>query len=193
VTVPTFGWNDQRLAARSRTAFTQADRVSPLPLAASSYSAFLASLMRILRIVLSPCSGGSGGLPGLGRWFGFLLTMMYLRRLAFCCARVAHRQLPGSYPFVPSILSIVLPGGRSPMSYRKFRKSCQRSQTVTPLAPYSSYPQPFGFVQRVIMDFQVLCVGVRFPMPVIVTTENSSCNSLLGHDLMSTHLIRRLR
>jgi hypothetical protein len=56
-----FGWNDQRLAARSRTAFTQADRVSPLPLAASSYSAFLASLMRIVRYSRSPFS--TGGLP----------------------------------------------------------------------------------------------------------------------------------
>jgi hypothetical protein len=61
VTVPSFGRTSQRLAARSRTAFTQADRVSPLPLAASSYSVFLASLMRIVRYSLSPF--WTGGLP----------------------------------------------------------------------------------------------------------------------------------
>jgi hypothetical protein len=56
-----FGRTSQRLLARSRTALTQADRVSPLPLAASSYSAFLASLMRIVRYSLSPFS--TRGLP----------------------------------------------------------------------------------------------------------------------------------
>lgn len=65
ITNPTFGGRYYRLLARSRTALTQPDRVSPLPLAASSYSAFLASLIRIVRYSLSPFS--TGGRP-LGRF-----------------------------------------------------------------------------------------------------------------------------
>jgi hypothetical protein len=63
-----------RLLARSRTDFTQADRVSPLPLAASSYSAFLASLIRIVRYSLSPFSTGGLPLPRFGAFMGTVCT-----------------------------------------------------------------------------------------------------------------------
>ena len=56
-----------RLLARSRTAFTQPERVSLALAAARSYWAFRASLMRIVRYSRSPFSTGGRptGLLGL--------------------------------------------------------------------------------------------------------------------------------
>lgn len=53
---PTFGWNDQRLAARSRTRLTQPERVSFALAAAASYRALRSALTLNVRYRRSPFS-----------------------------------------------------------------------------------------------------------------------------------------
>lgn len=63
-----------------------------------------------------------------------------LQRFLSCSWYVAHRQLSGEYPLVPSLRSIVCFGvGFLPMSARKLANCFQRSQMDTPLAPYLGY------------------------------------------------------
>jgi hypothetical protein len=57
-----FGWNDQRLLARSRTALIQAASRSPLRAAAALYALLRASERRISSLSSSPSP--KGGLPG---------------------------------------------------------------------------------------------------------------------------------
>jgi hypothetical protein len=61
MTVPTFGWNDQRLAARSSAFFTQEDSVAPARAAAAPYASRRASETLIVSHLRSPFS--TAGLP----------------------------------------------------------------------------------------------------------------------------------
>jgi hypothetical protein len=83
------------------------------------------------------------------------------RLLTACCALDAQRQLAGEYG--PSLLmrSIDAPGGRSPMSARKFGKeSRHRSQTSIPRPPQSLNRGCFGFRQRCFSSSHVRYSGV---------------------------------
>jgi hypothetical protein len=69
--IPSFGWNSQRLAARSSTLWTQADKVAPALPAAPVYAASRSSDTRIVSQRLSPLA--TGGLPS-GFFMGGLCT-----------------------------------------------------------------------------------------------------------------------
>ena len=62
-----------RLLARSRTAFTQPDRVALALAAARSYRALRASLTRIVRYSLSPSSTVGLPLPRFGASIGLIM------------------------------------------------------------------------------------------------------------------------
>ena len=51
-------------------------------------------------------------------WWPSISYHLFCLVFRACWPALAHRQLPGSYPFAPSILSSVFPSGRSPMSER---------------------------------------------------------------------------
>jgi hypothetical protein len=71
-----FGWIDQRLAARSRTALIQAASLSPLRAAAALYA-----VLRALESLISSLSSSpspKGGLPG-GRFCSSVMAEVYAR------------------------------------------------------------------------------------------------------------------
>src|ERR1043165_7546537 len=80
-----------------------------------------------------------------------------------CSPTEAHRQLLGSYPMPLSMRSIVVPGGRSPMSARKFSNSAHRAHTLMPFAPYLWYASLLGSLQRISIARHVIYVGVFLP------------------------------
>jgi hypothetical protein len=64
------------------------------------------------------------------------MTHTFLLVFLLCMAGVAHLQLPGPYPRLLFILSMLMPGrGMGPMSCKKLEKLSQDESRVTPLAP----------------------------------------------------------
>jgi hypothetical protein len=76
MTIPSFGWTNQRLLARSRTALIQAASLSPLRAAAALYAVLRASERRISSLSSSPSP--KGGLPG-GRLASSMMAGVYAR------------------------------------------------------------------------------------------------------------------
>jgi hypothetical protein len=96
-----------------------------------------------------------------------------------CCLRVAQRQFSGLYPWLLSILSMDVPGGRGPMSERNATKlSRQRGQTVIPRPPYFSHAWWFLFSHRPFIEAQDLNAPVLL-LPCVILVELAT--SLLRH------------
>lgn len=85
------------------------------------------------------------------------MTFLALLRFMVWVKCVAHRQLPGVYPLLPSMRSKVDPDGRGPMSFKKFMNPSgdphHRLEIFTPL--YSGFD-----LHRWCMAFHELYSGV---------------------------------
>jgi len=92
----------------------------------------------------------------------FVSPLHSIKRLferLFCCSLyVDHLQFSLSYPRSLFTRSIVNPSGHSPISAKKLSKDSHSSQTAIPRPPYLGYAGTLGFVQRVFIPHQMLCV-----------------------------------
>ena len=90
-----------------------------------------------------------------------ILSRRVRRVLSACSAGVAQRQLRGLYIPLFRRRSMLMPGGRFPMSAKKFSKLFrQRLQTLIPRPPYRGKSLARGLWQRSLIAFQRLCSGV---------------------------------
>ena len=113
---------ERSYGASSASFFSQAE-IPAFP-AFRRHEALLTSVTLIWMTSLALSRGCRTGRPRplralpFGGGAFFVLPRTNFRLLSACSVGVAHRQLPGSYPISLLILSMLVPGGLSPMSAR---------------------------------------------------------------------------